>query len=463
MKFISILTILLFVFSYQADAQSYKISVEVENLKDTTIYLGHHLGNGFFVDDSVKLSNNGKAVFEGNKTLAGGIYFILLDRGKYFDFLIDKHQDFSIKCDTSDFLNTVRFKDSFQNYKFFSYQKYLNNLYKLISLLKEKQKSVISNFDSLLIIEQQIQIINNKIYLKKEEIVNEHPDSLISVIIKSSIPIVPPPAERDTAGNIIDSLYEFYYYKAHFFDNINFNDERLIRSSIIYNKISDYLNNLTPPYIDSIKLGTDYIISKSQVNEEVYKYVISMLFNEYRTSRIITDENIFVYIAENYYLNNKTPWISDEFKEVLIKNIELRKPNLIGNIAPEIKMENSIGKIINLSEIQNKHVIIYFYNTDCEICKIVTPEMNNFYKIIQDRGVSLIGIYTGENKSEWLNYISEKNLKNWVNVWDPKNQSQYRELYNINGTPVIFLIDEDRKIIAKKITLEQLMNYFNSI
>ncbi len=188
-----------------------------------------------------------------------------------------------------------------------------------------------------------------------------------------------------------------------------------------------------------------------------------MLFDMYRRSRIITDENIFVYIAENYYLNGATPWISNEFKDVLKRNIELRKPNLIGEVAPEIKIENNKGKIINLNEIQNRHVIIYFYNTDCEICKTVTPEINNFYKIIKDRGVSIIGIFTGENKEEWFKYISEKGLNNWVNVWDANNKSKYRELFNINGTPMIFLLDEDRKILAKKITIEQLMNYFNSI
>ena len=314
-----------------------------------------------------------------------------------------------------------------------------------------------------MIIEQQIQITNNKIYLKKEEIVNEHPDSLISVIIKSSIPIIPPPGERDTSGNLIDTLYEYHYFKEHYFDNINFNDERLLRSSIIANKIYEYLNKLTHPDIDSTINSTDFIIEKSKENDKVYKYVISMLFDMYRRSRIITDENVFVYLAENYYLKDKTPWISDEFKEVLKKNIELRKPSLIGEVAPEIDMENDKGKLISLNEIQNRHVIIYFYNTDCEICKMVTPELNNFYRIIEDRGVSIIGIFTGDNKDVWQTYIKDKNLSNWINVWDAKNKSKYRELFNINGTPMIFLLDEDRKILAKKITVEQLMNYFNSI
>jgi len=463
MKIKTVLFIISIIFTSQILAQNYEISIEVENLKDSTIYLGHHFGTGYFIDDSVKLNSKGTAIFKGNEQLPGGIYFILLGKGKYFDFLLDKSQVFSIKCDTTNFLNTVRFRNSFQNYKFFSYQRYLKNTYKLVSLLKEKQKSYINNLDTLMMIEKQISITNNKMYLKKEEIVNEHPDSLISVIIKSSIQIVPPPGEVDTSGNLIDSLYEYHYFKKHYFDNIDFNDERLLRSSIIVNKIYEYLNRLTAPNIDSTINSTNFIISKSKVNSKVYKYVISMLFDMYRRSRMITDENVFVYIAENYYLKDKTPWISDKFKEVLKKNVELRKPNLVGEIAPEIEMENEKGKTVSLNEIQNRHVIVYFYNTACSICEKVTPDMNNFYKIIKDRGVSIIGVFTGEDKKEWLKYISEKGLTNWVNVWDANNKSKYRELFNINGTPMIFLLDEDRKILAKKITVEQLMKYFNAI
>jgi len=456
-------TIIFIIFSNYFFAQNYKISIKVNNLSNSEIYLGHHFGNNFFIDDTVKLDNKGNAIFNGEKKLEGGMYFILLGQGKYFDFLIDNAQVFSIKCDTVDFLNTVKFKNSFQNSKFYNYQNYLRNQYEKIANLREKQKLHIKNIDTLMIFEQQISITKNQIYLKKEEIVNQHQDSLLSAIIKSTIPIIPPPGEKDSTGKLIDTLYEFHYLKKHFFDNTDFNDTRLLRSSIISNKIYEYLNKLTAPSIDSVINSTDFILQKSMKDAKVYKYVISMLFDMYRRSRRITDENVFVYMAENYYLNGKTPWISDEFKEVLKNNIKLRKPNLIGTTAPEIEMKNNNGKIVKFNEIQNRHIIIYFYNTDCEICKTVTPEMNNFYKIIKDRGVSIIGIYTGDNKEEWKKYITDKNLDNWINVWDSKNKSKFRELFNINGTPVIFLLDEDRKILAKKITIEQLMNYFNSI
>jgi len=443
-------------------AQGYEISVTIKNLKDSTIYLGNHYGDGFFVVDTLTLDKAGKGVFAKQKMLGGGLYFILFPQGQYFDFLIDKDQKFSITADTSNFIRTVKFKNSYQNERFFKYQNYLTDSYIETNRLKESQKALITNIDSLMLVEQQIQVIKNKIYLEKEQIINDHPDSLISLLIKAGMPIIPPPAPRDTSGVLLDSLFEYHYTKEHFFDNIDFSDERLIRSSILNNKVLVYLTRVIAPYPDTVMKEVDFVIEKAKADTEVYKFVLNTVFGHFSKSTIISDENVFVYIAENYFLSGKAPWISESLKTKLQQDIDMRKPNLIGKVAPDFTMKDLSGKAVHLRDIQNNYVILYFYNDDCSICKQVSPQLMNFYRIIKDRGVTIIGINTGENKDSWKKYVEDNNLK-WINVWDPKNKSGYREQYNIKGTPLILLLDEDQKIVAKRISVEQLMGFFNSI
>ena len=449
-------------FANTSNAQGYKISVQVKNLSDSSIYLGYHYGDGFFVIDTVQLDTEGKAVFSKNKALKGGIYFILFPKGKYFDFLIDKDQNFEITTDTVNFLHTVRFKDSYQNDLFFRYQNYLNNVYRQIALLREKQKTLLGSMDSLMAVEQQIEIYQNKVYLEKEKLANQHPDSLISVLIKAGLPIIPPPAPRDTSGAPIDSLFEYKYVKAHFFDNFNFADERLIRTSLLNNKVLEYLTRMVPQYPDTIIKELDWVLDKAKANDEVYKFILNTLFSYYSRSSIISDENVFVHIAENYMITDKAPWVSEDFKTKLKEDIALRKPNLVGKKAPDFSMQDINNKTVNLRDVQNNYVVLYFYNPDCEICKEVTPELMNFYRIIKDRGVSIIAINTGEDKDVWKTYVNDNYMK-VINLWDPKNKSGYRELYNIKGTPLIFLLDEDQKIITKRVTVEQLMGFFNTL
>jgi peroxiredoxin len=458
----SIIVIILCILSFGSIAQSYQISLKVKNLTDSMVYMGHHYGNGYFIKDSLKLDSKGQLVFKGDKSLPGGIYFILLPQGKYFDFLIDKNQKFGIISDTTDFINSISFQGSFQNDLFFDYNRYLNQQNKEIYKLKENQKKHLSNLDTLMIIENDVQMIYNKIYLKKEEIISKQPDSLISVILKTSLPIVPPPGPADKDGNLLDSLYEYKYVKAHFFDNINFADERLLNTAIVQNKILEYLTQMINPNYDSVCVEVDRVVAKAAAKEEVYKYVLNMLFQFYNKSIVISDENIFVYIAEKYYLSGKTPWVMPELNQKLTEDLKRRKPNLIGTIAPDFKMKDDKGKLIVLRETQNKYTILYFFDVDCEVCKAVSPEMMNFYRIIKDRGVNLFGIYVGKDKAKWAKYITDNRLA-WINVWDPDNKTGFRESYNIAGTPVIYLLDENQKIIAKKINVEQLMGFFNSI
>lgn len=461
-KIAALVIFLSFFFSTSLFSQGYEISVNIKNLKDSTIYLGHHFGNRFLIVDTVELDKSGKGVFAKQETLPGGIYFLLYPQGKYFDFLIDNDQDFSISADTMDFIRTVKFKDSYQNKKFFEYQNYLTNSFIKINQLKEFQKSLLTNMDSLMAVEQQIQVIQNKIYLRKEEIVKEQPDSIMSVLIKAGMPIIPPPAPRDTSGAMIDSLYQYHYIKNHFFDNFDFADKRLVHSSLLNNKVLEYLTRVAAPFTDSVISEVDFIMEKSKANDEVYKFILNTLFSHYSRSKIITDENIFVHIAENYFLNGKAPWFSEEFKQKLANNIDLRKPSLVGQKAPDFSMKSIDGKMVNLRDVQNNFVILYFFNEDCDVCKQVSPDLMNFYRIIKDRGVDIIGINTGEDKTAWKKYVEDNKLK-WINVWDPKNKSGYRELYNVAGTPLIVLLDEDQKIITKRITVEQLMGFFNSL
>ncbi len=444
-------------------AQEYKISLQVKNLKDTMMYLGSHYGSGTILQDSAKLDSNGKLVFQGNKKLDGGLYFILFPNGKFFDLIIDTDQNFDISCDTSNFIMTVKFEGSVQNKMFYTYQQFLAQEYRVIAMFKEKQKSYLANLDSLMIMEDKIQQRQNRMYLVKEDLIAKHPDSLLSALIKAGLPIVPPPPPRDEKGNLLDSAFTYRYIKNHYFDNIDFSDNRLIRTYSLENKINTYLGSMVVYTEDSIKKEVDMIMNKASANKDVYKFVLGNLFRFYNQSQVISDENIFVYIAEKYYLNGKADWVSKENLAKLKRNIDNRKLSLIGNIAPDFSMKNRKGKLINLRNIKSKHTILYFYDINCEVCTELTPKLVNFYRIIRDRDVKVVAIYVGTDKRKWHKYIENNNMQ-FLNLWDAKNNSKFRKKYRLmNRVPQFFLLDKEQKIVLKRININQLMQYFNVV
>ncbi|RYY28622.1 MAG: DUF4369 domain-containing protein [Chitinophagaceae bacterium] len=120
---ITVLTVLVF----SATAQpGYNIDITLKPFRNQKVYLGYHYGKAKALTDSAVLDNNSKGVFSGEKTLAGGIYFVVSPNKEIlFELLIDKQQRFAIEADTANLPSNVRFlrspdNSSFQQYTVFA-------------------------------------------------------------------------------------------------------------------------------------------------------------------------------------------------------------------------------------------------------------------------------------------------------------------------------------------------------
>src|SRR5699024_8166246 len=95
-----ILTIVFLMSSVLLFAQKgYQIKLELAHFQSGEIYLGNYYGKNTFLVDTTQINKEGRAVFEQDKKLPAGIYFILFpNKKKYFEILIDDHQHFLIQA-----------------------------------------------------------------------------------------------------------------------------------------------------------------------------------------------------------------------------------------------------------------------------------------------------------------------------------------------------------------------------
>ncbi len=68
---------------------------------------------------------------------------------------------------------------------------------------------------------------------------------------------------------------------------------------------------------------------------------------------------------------------------------------------------------------------------------------------------------TVKKRDKWLNFIQERKLYDWINVYDLYHLSKYRDLYDISSTPVIYLLDEKKEIIAKRIGHDNIKDFIH--
>ncbi|MDQ6722756.1 MAG: TlpA family protein disulfide reductase [Thermoproteota archaeon] len=140
--------------------------------------------------------------------------------------------------------------------------------------------------------------------------------------------------------------------------------------------------------------------------------------------------------------------------------------NLIGEKAADLDMVDSAGKSYNLYSVNAAYTIVCFWDPTCSHCREEIPRLDSFYRAKwKQQGVKVYGVLSENEKIKWLQFIKENNLKDWINVYqteEAKNaitSSQkpgYKQLYDVTQTPTLYLLDKDKRIIAKKLTLQQM-------
>jgi thiol-disulfide isomerase/thioredoxin len=436
----------------------YQIGITISDLSDSTVYLGYHFGNKQYVRDTLKLDSRGRGTFSGRDSLPQGIYLVVLPGKKYFEILITDNQKFSVSCLFSDYFNTLKFNGSPENTYFVDYEKKWSVMQKRTSDIEQRIQKNKSNNDSIrvLVQEQKQHEQDMKVYLAG--VVKDNGDNLLSMLVKSMIPIDVPDFQAPPGCHNPDSvkwIMKYNYNKDHFFDNIDFTDVRLLRTPILQARLDAFFNNVVIQSADSINKEIDKLIPKCQGTYKMYQFVSVYLFNHFRESEIMGHDAVLVKIADEIYLSGRADWVSREFLEDLRKQIDLLRHNLIGMKAENLVMDSYNNVFVSLYDIDKPFIILYFWEPNCGHCKEATPKLKNYYDKARADGVEVFAVCTTADKTAWSKYIAEHNL-DWINGWDPQRLSHFDYFYNVQSTPTIYILDKNKKIIAKRLSVDDI-------
>ncbi|MCX6174874.1 MAG: TlpA disulfide reductase family protein [Ignavibacteriales bacterium] len=273
------------------------------------------------------------------------------------------------------------------------------------------------------------------------------PSSFIAKYIKS--------AQLPVIDNIVQPPLS--YLKSHALDNVDFNNSSLINSDVFTNKTIEYLTYFRNPQLPLELLekefmsAVDLILNKAKVNQLVYQHVVEYLIDGFKKFGF---DKVLDYIVENYVI--KDDLCLDVKTEGLIKRrIDQAKFLKIGNVVPNIIISDLSGKQIELNKMKAEKTLIVFYASWCPHCKELLPKLNEFYKTLIENKIEVLAISLDSKKDDWQNFITA-NCPSLINVsdlkgWDGKASADYF----IYATPTMFLVDKDKKIISKPMTVEE--------
>jgi thiol-disulfide isomerase/thioredoxin len=430
-RLLLVLSVVLTTTSALKAAGGYEIKVRIVGLKDTVCYLGNHYGDKQYVKDTVRVDGTGWMTFKGKESLDGGIYLVILPNKTYFEILINDEQKFTVETDTLDYVGHLKVAGSVENQLFSDHQKFLIQKGKENQDLRTRLDNNKNNKDSTEIIKKQLAQVDKEVKDYRMKLMADHPKTFMAKIIRTlQEPDVPEPP-KDAKGNVTDSTFQLRYFKAHYLDNVDFGDERLLRTPIMYNKVKYYTQQLTAPLPDSIIPSVDTIIFRSRANKEVFKYHVATLANYYETSNIMGYDKIFVHIAETYYLTNEAYWADSALKGKIQERVNKIKPNILGTPAHNLTMLDTSLKIsnntlvpgtlkyISLYDIKAKYTVLVFWDPTCSHCKVEVPELHHIYDSLKTKGVSIEVFAVGieSDPDLWKEFIRKHNL-DWINAGD---------------------------------------------
>tara|TARA_B100000902_G_scaffold267735_1_gene253798 strand:- start:14898 stop:16340 length:1443 start_codon:yes stop_codon:yes gene_type:complete len=447
-------------FNYQENG--YNIIGEIKNMADTSVILAYYFGGKQYATDTTKVVN-GKLSFRGNKELKGGIYLIVLPDGKYFELIISE-KNFSFITDKNNLVSSMRFIGSKENSAFYEYLKYISGKQKQVVPLQEKLKLAKSENEKSNI-NSSIKKIDNDVREYRKMFVRKYPNVFFSKIIKATTDIEIPERNNKLTSSS-DEDYRFYYYKNNFWNNMDFSDNRMLRTPVFFNKMDQYLEKLTPKHPDSVILSSDIIVNKARSNKEVFQYVVSYITSTYERSKIMGMDAVFVHMVEKYYMNGECDWIEKKQLDKIIERANRISPNMIGKKPPNLVFKDPDNKYHSLYHVDAKYTLLFFYDPDCGHCKEEAPKVRDVCDSLVNRGVDIkvYAVTTEFDIDKWKEFIQKMKTNNWINVGDiqfdnegnPVATSNWREEYDLHSTPVVYLLDKDKKIIAKRISEKQI-------
>ncbi len=475
--------ILLLSLIFSAFAFSQKIKLKVTGEKDTTVFLVKYYGKGMYYADTAQMKG-GVVEFDGKKQKPG-VLALLLSGQRLFDFIYN-NDEVQLETQGPDFVKAMKVKKSNENILFLNYISFMNEQSvksKELKELRDKQKKDDETYKKLSI---DLENITKNVIAYQKNIVNNNPSTLVGKIVKMSMDVDIPESPKKSDGSLLDSNFSYNYFRDHYFDNIDLNEDNLLNTPVFHNKLEFYFSpKMLIPHPDTVVKYAYRFVDKLNPSSEMFKYCLTYITSNFEKSNIMGMDKVFVRMGQRYYCvknpNGKTniTWMEDDKLKDLCKKVETYKNLVQGVVPPNITLlDTSDTKWRDFYSLKSDYTILYFWDPECGHCKKTTPKLGELYsKKLKTRNIEVfaIGKAIGEDFNKWKKFIKENNL-NFINValteklykaaledarkfvpqFTTVESLNYQETYDIFSTPKIFVLDKDKKIIAKSLSISQL-------
>jgi len=445
--------------------QGYEIRARIRPFDKGYLYLAHHFGKKQYLVDSARIGPGGEAVFTGREALPGGVYMIAFpEKNGWVECLVDRQQRFAVEADTTDLMGSIRFTGSPDNEVFADYQRESFRLGSEMSALQRRMAS--ESPEQAARTRDDLQQKGTAMTAYRDRLMQQHPQNLLTAIFHILREPAVPPADQHPGGRY-DSLYAYRWYRDHYWDGISMTDGRLVRTPVFQARFDRYFDQVLPQHPDSLSRAAGELLDAARPDPEMFKFLLSSLTDKYVNPQYMGHDAVFVYLFEKYYIPGMADsWMNEKYRKFVFDRGYSLISNVIGNKGADFEYLDTAGRKGRLHTIPGNYTIVCFWDPTCGHCQEEVPRLDSMFQAKwRKQGVALFGMMTDGGKDNWLAYIRKNGLKGWVHghQTDEMRDALYkagkpgfRQLYDVYQTPILYLLDKEKRIVAKKLNYRQI-------
>ena len=450
----------------------FNVDVTVTGLSNDTVYLANYYGSKLYYSDTTVTDTDGHFTFKGKAFDECGKYAVVLPGPVFFDImLVNEPMEFkTTKTNPQGDMVVIKGEE---NKVFYDYLSFLNakrserNPHDAI--LKDSTSSPL-----------QIEIAKNAMVIMNTEVL-EYQDALIDdprdYLFGKYLGMLRDPIIPSVPDHVEDArLWNYLWYRSHYWDRVDFSDPRMVRDGSFHNLIERWWGQVIPPDPDTLFFEAKKLLKQVKGNDEMFKYILHHMTFESESSKVMCMDKVFVELVNEYYVTGQVTWLNDEQLKKIIDRAEALKYSICGNVAHNITLPGLDGTTWkSLHDIDARYTVMVVWESSCGHCKKEMPILQRIYEEWHDKGLEIYAIGNDFEPEPWISYLETTNYLDWTHVSDnPQINAQdsaaklinaritdlqslnFRTTFDVFSTPKLFLLDENKEILAKQIGALQL-------
>ena len=389
---------------------------------------------------NTEINEDGSFIFQLDSTVTKGMYRIVyaLPQEEFnFDLIYNAEEDIELAFNLD---KGVSYLTSKENILLTSYFKNTDLISQKINQFYNQEQQDKESFTSIFKILRDTQA----------EFENAAQGTIALEFIKASRSYIP--IDLEDAKTFLNN------FKASYFNHIDYGNDILVNSNFLIESTLNYVFT----FVDSTDKNTSYKSNIDTIVKEIgnhpiiKKVLLEILWNQFAEQQ---NEIVANYISTTYLLSIAKAK-NDEDLIGLLTSFETISN---GKTAPDFVIKTEIEGSKNLTELYlAQNYILVFWSSSCSHCLTELPKLQSYIRPLNKNKLQVIAIGLENEQKSWEEKTKE--LSNFTHVYgEGKWENKIGNTYGVVATPTYFVLDKDKKIIAKPNDVEALIIILNKI